>query len=87
MSKLYQIEFDELFENERQAVVCYLSLERRYLRLCKHFREETGIGMPPPNKEVANVCAKCGFRLHSFKEFEQCINFYCGVKYPHNAEL
>jgi len=34
------VKFSDLFDNERQAVVCYLSLERRYIKLCKDIRDE-----------------------------------------------
>jgi len=38
---MYDIEFDKLFDSKRQAVVCFLSLERRYQALYKQFKEKT----------------------------------------------
>ncbi len=32
---IYDVKFSDLFDNERQAVVCYLSLEKRYMQMCK----------------------------------------------------
>ena len=37
--KKYDVEFKELFDNERQAVVLYLSLEKRYFEAMKELRE------------------------------------------------
>ncbi len=37
---LYNVKFDELFDNKREAVVCFLSLERRYVALVKQFDKE-----------------------------------------------
>jgi len=34
-----KIKFDELFENKRSAVVCYLSLERKYLHMMKYHQQ------------------------------------------------
>jgi len=36
---LYDIEFSDLFKNKRQAVVLFLSLERRYMSIYKQLRE------------------------------------------------
>ncbi len=36
---LYDHDFDELFESKRQAVVSFLSLERRYMALHKQFSD------------------------------------------------
>jgi len=36
---LYNINFKELFDSKRQAVVQFLSLERRYSRLVHDYRE------------------------------------------------
>ena len=38
MNELYDTEFEELFDSKRQAIVCFLSLERRYLKLCQYLR-------------------------------------------------
>ena len=36
---LYEdIKFSDLFDNERQAVVCYLSLERRYMDMLEYYK-------------------------------------------------
>ena len=35
------VEFNELFDSKRQAVVCYLSIERNYLSALKQLREKT----------------------------------------------
>lgn len=37
---LYDVKFDELFDSKRQAVVCYLRMERNYLSVCKQLREK-----------------------------------------------
>lgn len=37
---LYDTKFNDLFDSKKQAVVCYLSLERRYQELCKQLREQ-----------------------------------------------
>lgn len=40
--KLYsKVKFSDLFDNKRQAVVCFLSLERRYMKLIKTQKEES----------------------------------------------
>ena len=38
--KEYNINFDYLFDSKEQAVVQFLSLEKRYLKLCKDHRAE-----------------------------------------------
>lgn len=35
-----KVKFSDLFSNERQAVVCFLSLERRYMALTKAYSLE-----------------------------------------------
>lgn len=37
---LYDVKFNDLFDSKKQAVTCYLSLERRYQELCKQFKEQ-----------------------------------------------
>jgi hypothetical protein len=37
--KLYNVPFKEIFTSKRNAVILFLSLERRYLRRCKEYRE------------------------------------------------
>jgi len=37
---LYDVKFNDLFDNKKQAVICYLSLERRYQELYKQLREQ-----------------------------------------------
>lgn len=37
--KKYNIPFDDLFKSKESAVICYLSLERRFLDLGKRYRE------------------------------------------------
>ena len=39
MLKRYDVEFKDLFDSERQAVVVFLSLERRYIEAMKELRE------------------------------------------------
>jgi len=36
---MYDVKFEELFENDRDAVVSFLSLERRYSKLLKDYKE------------------------------------------------
>ena len=37
--KLYNTKFEELFDSKEQAVIQYLSLERRFLEIYKQLRE------------------------------------------------
>lgn len=37
---LYNVKFENLFDSKREAVVCFLSLERRYLSLHKQMRDK-----------------------------------------------
>ena len=37
--KLYNVPFEDLFSSKRNAVILFLSLERRYLERCKEYRE------------------------------------------------
>ena len=39
--KMYEnVNFNELFKTKRAAVVCYLSLERKYLNMMKYYRNK-----------------------------------------------
>jgi len=42
------VEFKDLFDSERQAVICYLSLERRFLEICQELRERKKADEPWP---------------------------------------
>jgi len=34
-----KIKFNDLFKNKRAAIVCYLSLERKYMDMMKYYRQ------------------------------------------------
>jgi len=53
---MYDIEFEELFESKRQAVVSCLSLERRYIELNKTHKEY----LDDPEDMISKNCKYCG---------------------------
>ena len=48
-----------------------------------HFKAKENKGLR--NKEVANVCAKCGSDLKWFVTRYRCRNLDCRAEYPHNS--
>ena len=34
-----KIKFNDLFKNKRAAIVCYLSLERKYIDMMKYYKQ------------------------------------------------
>jgi hypothetical protein len=63
--KLYNnVKFSDLFDSERQAVVCFLSLERRYMELCKVEHEEKAA-------ERYRLAREEAIRINSLLDFAQ----------------
>ena len=53
---MYDIEFEDLFEDKREAVVSYLSLEKRYIELKKNHKEY----LDDPEGMISKNCTYCG---------------------------